>query len=175
MGRGYTIDEHENVIKMIRDSIPDIAITTDIIVGFPGETEAEFEESYRFCEKVGYANIHVFPYSTRTGTAAAQMKNKIPDKIKKARSRMMLDLARQSSQRFRERFQGETMPVLWEEQKRNRNWVGYTGNYISVYTKSDESLINCLVNTKLGREHDQGLWGEIPTLSNPASLLTKGE
>jgi len=161
MRREYSIGEYESAVNMVRDAIPDIAITTDIIVGFPGETEGEFEESYRFCERVGFANMHIFPYSSRTGTLAAKMPGKVPDKVKKSRSQRMLEMAKQSSAAFRHKFKGEVVPVLWEEQKSNNLWIGHTGNYIKVLTRSSHSLKNCLVPVKLGDEHQQGMWGEV--------------
>ena len=174
MNRAYTVGEYKAAVKAIRDAMPDIALTTDIIVGFPGETNEEFEESLKFCKKIGFAGMHIFPYSARKGTKAADMPNKVPDKVKKARSQIMLDLAKQSAQNFCKRFQGETMQVLWEERKGKDLWIGHTGNYIKVYTKTNESLGNCLSNVKLGNEYEQGLWGEIIDTPNQAHPPSKG-
>jgi threonylcarbamoyladenosine tRNA methylthiotransferase MtaB len=174
MNRAYTIVEYEAAVKTVRDAMPDIAVTTDIIVGFPGETDEEFQESLEFCKKVGFAGMHIFPYSARNGTKAADMPNKVADKVKKARSQIMLDLATQSARGFCQRFQGETMQVLWEERKGKNLWIGHTGNYIKVYTKTDEFLENCLSNVRLGTEYEQGLWGEIITAPNTVRLPGKG-
>ena len=166
MGREYSISEYEVAVNAVRDAIPDIAITTDVIVGFPGESEEEFEESYRFCERMGFARLHVFPYSARPSTLAARMPNRVPEKTKKTRSQIMLKLAKRSTQDFRRRFQGETMPVLWEERKKDHLWIGHTDNYLKVITRSDEPLHNCLLNTRLGSEYEDALWGDIPRMSH---------
>ncbi|MBM3132088.1 MAG: tRNA (N(6)-L-threonylcarbamoyladenosine(37)-C(2))-methylthiotransferase MtaB [Chloroflexi bacterium] len=168
MRRDYSLTEYAQAVNDVREAMPDIAITTDIIVGFPGETDEEFDESYRFCQRIGFANLHVFPYSVRTGTPAARMSGRVPDKIKKARSRRMLDLARTSSHEFRRRFRGETMPVLWEENKGNM-WIGHTGNYIKVFARTDEPLGNRVTPAKLGDECKQGLWGEVLGLETPVA------
>lgn len=174
MRRDYSIDEYESAVNMIRDAMPDMAVTTDIIVGFPGETEEEFEESFSLCERLGFANMHIFPYSVRAGTPAANMSCKVPDKIKKARSQHMLDLAKRSAFAFRHSFQGRIMPVLWEEHKGNNIWIGHTGNYIKVFAASSDSLNNRLLNTKLGGEYQSGVYGDICGSSEMAGLVAKG-
>ncbi len=161
MGRGYCTSEYEEAVNSVREGMPDVAITTDVIVGFPGESEEEFEESYRFCERIGFAGLHIFPYSARPGTPAARMPGKVPEKIKKSRSRIMLDLAGRSARDFRRLFSGQTMPVLWEERKGEALWIGHTGNHIKVITRSVESLRGCLLETRLGGEYEDALWGDI--------------
>ena len=138
-----------------------LAVTTDIIVGFPGEVEKEFEESYDFCQKAGFAGIHVFPYSMRSGTKAAGMFPKVEEKIKKERSQRMLVLARRSARQFRERFVGRTMSVLWESRSEKGIWSGMTDNYLRVLTRSDEELNNRLLPVKLVAANSQGLLGEL--------------
>ncbi|NQT72326.1 MAG: tRNA (N(6)-L-threonylcarbamoyladenosine(37)-C(2))-methylthiotransferase MtaB [Chloroflexi bacterium] len=174
MQRGYSLDEYMDVVNSVRNAMPDIAITTDVIVGFPGETDEEFEESFRFCEKIGFARMHIFPYSVRARTKAATLPDKVPDKVKKYRTQRMLDLAKQSAQMFHRRFQGVAMPVLWETLKGNKLWVGYTSNYIKVFTKSDQPLCNSLSNTILGEEYEQGLWGQIIAQDSLATSQVKG-
>jgi threonylcarbamoyladenosine tRNA methylthiotransferase MtaB len=102
---------------MAREVIQNLSLTTDIMVGFPNETDDEFDNSYDFCRRIGYSGIHVFPYSPRPGTGAARVVDNIEDKEKKRRVSLMLALADQCSRRFRERFIGQTMNVLWEMQK----------------------------------------------------------
>jgi threonylcarbamoyladenosine tRNA methylthiotransferase MtaB len=148
MKRRYTASDYQRAVALIRDRVPEVAITTDIIVGFPGETETEFEESYELCQQMEFARIHVFPYSPRQGTEAAAMPNQIGDKVKRQRSQRMLALAKESAQNFRRKFLGKTMPVLWEKQK-GGIWSGLTDNYIRVYTKSSEDLTNKLLSVKL--------------------------
>ena len=160
MRRRYSLSDYERAVSLVRAIIPEVAITTDIIVGFPGESEEDFEESYRFCEQMGFANIHVFPYSPRSGTLAARMPQ-IKEGVKKERVERMLELAQGSAQRFRARFLGRTMPVLWERKTKEGLWSGLTDNYLRVFTTSNEPLTNCLVPTRLMAEYERGLFGEI--------------
>jgi len=148
MRRGYTVSDYQGAVDLIRDMVPEVAITTDIIVGFPGETEAEFKQSYELCQQMEFARIHVFPYSSRQGTQAAGMPDQVGDRVKRERSQRMLALARDSAQSFRQKFLGKTMTVLWEKQS-DGIWTGLTDNYIRVYTKSDEDLTNKLLPVKL--------------------------
>ena len=159
MKRRYTIKDYKRAVDLIRSGVPHAAITTDIIVGFPGETATEFQESYEFCRRVGFARVHVFSYSKRRGTSAAAMPDQIPEKVKKERSRQMLALAKESAQSFHQRFLGRTMAVLWE-QKSNGVWSGYTGNYIKVYTRSDENLTNRLMLVTIEKLWRDGVWGK---------------
>ena len=98
MKRGYSLADYKRAVSLARVAIPDLAVTTDVIVGFPGEGEREFGEAYRFCEGMGFADIHVFPYSLRRGTAAAEMPDQVDERVKRERSRRMLALARQSGE-----------------------------------------------------------------------------
>ena len=159
MKRRYSINDYSKAISLIRSIVPQAAITTDVIVGFPGESEDEFEESYSFCKGMGFARIHVFPFSPRPGTEADKMKGQISAKIKKQRSQRMLALAEESAYNYRKRFLGRTMPVLWE-QKSNGIWSGLTGNYIRVYTKSNEDLGNRIIEVKLEKVWKDGIWGK---------------
>jgi threonylcarbamoyladenosine tRNA methylthiotransferase MtaB len=142
MNRRYSPDDYQKTVKLIRKEVPGVAITTDVIVGFPGETNAEFEESLEFCKQMGFARIHVFSYSPRSGTAAAKMAGQVPDKTKKERSKKMLALAAESAQKFRDGFAGEALDVLWEKQTDDGDWTGMTGNYIRVFAKSKDDLSN---------------------------------
>ena len=149
MKRRYTPGDYQRAVTLIRREVPAVAITTDVIVGFPGETEQEFRESLQFCRQIGFARIHVFSYSPRSGTAAAGMAKQVPDKIKKERSKKMLALAGESARKFRESFAGESMDVLWEKQTDDGDWSGVTGNYIRVFAKSDDDLSNKLQSVKV--------------------------
>jgi threonylcarbamoyladenosine tRNA methylthiotransferase MtaB len=142
MNRRYSPEDYQKTVKLIRKEVPAVAITTDVIVGFPGETDKEFEESLEFCKQLGFARIHVFSYSPRSGTAAAKMAKQVADKVKKERSRQMLALAEESANNFRESFTGEALDVLWEKQTDDGDWTGMTGNYIRVYAKSKDNLRN---------------------------------
>lgn len=148
MKRRYTANDYQQAVDLIREMVPEAAITTDIIVGFPSETDLEFQESYNLAKQTGFARIHVFTYSPRPGTQAATMPDQVGGKLKRERSRKMLALAKQSVRNFRRKFQGRTMMVLWEKQT-SGVWSGLTDNYIRVYTKSDKDLTNKLMPVKL--------------------------
>jgi threonylcarbamoyladenosine tRNA methylthiotransferase MtaB len=160
MGRRYCRADYEAAVSLIRQAVPGVAITTDVMVGFPGETDAEFEESLSFCCRMGFTRIHVFAYSRRSGTKAAQLPGQVSDRAKKLRSQNMLRLAEESAQSFRQRFLGRTMPLLFE-QRSGGVWSGFTANYIKVYTKSSEDLTNKLLSVRLGELYKDGVWGNI--------------
>jgi threonylcarbamoyladenosine tRNA methylthiotransferase MtaB len=158
MKRGYTTSGYQRAVALIREMMPEAAITTDIIVGFPGETEAEFNDSYELCRQLGFARIHVFPYSPRSGTQAAGMPERVGDEVKRERSHKMLALAQESARSFREGFLGKTMSVLWEKQA-DGAWSGLTDNYIRVYTSSSQDLTNKLLPVRLVEIKSDGVWG----------------
>jgi threonylcarbamoyladenosine tRNA methylthiotransferase MtaB len=160
MKRRYTIADYRNAVRLIRDVVADAAITTDVIVGFPGETNAEFKETYNFCREMKFARIHVFPFSPRPGTTAAVMPQQISDVLKKERSNQMLALSKESVKAFQQRFTGKTMDVLWEQQS-NGIWSGLTGNYIKVYARSSKALTNLILPVKLVKFYREGVWGEL--------------
>jgi threonylcarbamoyladenosine tRNA methylthiotransferase MtaB len=163
MKRRYTTADYRRAVASIREAAGDAAITTDVIVGFPGETEAEFEESGEFCREMGFARIHVFPYSLRPGTAAAEMAP-VPSKIVNQRTKRMLALSEASRQEFNGRFLGRTLEVLWE-QKASGLWSGLTDNYIRVYAKSRRDLTNKILPVKPMEIYKDGVRGEV--LSGP--------
>ena len=159
MKRRYSVADYERAVALICEAMPEAAITTDIIVNFPGETEAEFQESYDFCRRMGFARIHVFTFSPRPGTEAARMRPQVSAKVKKQRSQQMLALAEESARNFYNKFLGRTMAVLWEKQS-DGIWSGHTDNYIKVYTRSSEDLTNKLKPVKLVEVRGDGVWGE---------------
>jgi len=160
MRRRYHTEDYRRAVGLIRSKVPGAAITTDIIVGFPGETDEEFETSYRFAKEAGFARIHVFPYSRRQGTTAAAMPGQVAAPVKNARRRKMLALARASRESFNRKFLGETMDVLWEQTEDGR-WSGLTDNYLRVYASSREHLRNRITPAKLIDIHKDGVRGEI--------------
>jgi len=160
MGRAYSVSDYEQAAKLAREAIPNLSLTTDVMVGFPGESEQEFRESYSFCERMAFAGMHVFPYSARPGTRAARMPGRVDDGLKKRRCQLMLELSRRSSQRFRERFLGQDLDVLWEGNK-DGIWFGLTGNYMRVLLASPERLANQVLTAKLVASHDGILLGEL--------------
>jgi len=162
MRRGYSLDQYKRTINLIKE-VPEVAITTDIMVGFPGESDEEFEQSYSFCQQAGFANIHVFSFSPRPETTAAGMPEQIKDKVKQERNQRMLGLSQSCRRRFCEQFLGQTMPVLWEKETSPGSGIysGLTGNYIRAFTHSEKSLNNEITPVKLVEFHNQGIQGEI--------------
>jgi threonylcarbamoyladenosine tRNA methylthiotransferase MtaB len=163
MRRYYSVDDYKKAVSLIRKTVPDVAITTDVMVGFPGESIEEFEESYLFCKEIDFADIHVFTYSPRPGTLAARMPGQVSDKLKKERSQRMLQLAKEGANRFRKRFLGRELKVLWENEVTSGSGVysGLSHNYIRVFTESSETLTNQLRSVRVVRTDNQGLWGDI--------------
>ncbi len=159
MRRRYTADRFRQAVALIRDGVPDVAITTDVIAGFPGETDADFEATCSLCREIGFAAIHAFPYSRRPGTAANLMRDQLPVAVRRRRLERLLALAAASAEAFRRRHLGRLMPVLWEERKRGV-WQGLTPNYLRVYTRADGDLTNRLLPTRLLTLEDGGLSGE---------------
>lgn len=161
MRRRYSVSDYRRAVSLIREMLPDAAITTDVIVGFPGETEADFAQSCDFCQQLGFARVHVFAYSPRSGTQAARLSHQVSDTVKKERSRKMMALAEESARSFQRQFQDETRPVLWEKQAANGLWCGLTDNYIRVYGTSQENLTNKLLPVRLENTYRDGMGGEI--------------
>lgn len=131
MNRKYTKNAYFEKIKKIREARPDVNLTTDVIVGFPGETEEEFLECVAFCQKVGFSKIHVFPYSKREGTKAASMEGQLPNAVKKERARRLIEIDKQLQLQFHEKFLGKVVTVLIEEIKDGVS-VGHTENFLKV-------------------------------------------
>ncbi len=164
MARRTTPASYAALIEAARAHIPDLALTTDIIVGFPGETEAEFQESMAFVRAMDFARLHVFRYSPRAGTAAAAMPGHVDEATKRARSLQMQALSDAGGARFRSRFIGRVMPVLWEsvEGANGRTWrnTGLTDNYLRVWLDAPRVLTNTITPVRLVDLDDGGLRGE---------------
>jgi threonylcarbamoyladenosine tRNA methylthiotransferase MtaB len=161
MGRRYSPEWFADWVGRAKRAVPGLAVTTDVIVGFPGETDEEFQESYRLAADLAFARIHVFPYSPRPGTAAAGMPDHVPDSVKRARSPAMLALADESALAFRKSFFGRTLDVLWERSGRRGEWVGLTDNYLRVLARSEENLTNTIRPVRLVGCTDRELQGMI--------------
>jgi len=191
MRRRYTVDEFRQAVALIRRWLPDVAITTDVIVGFPGEGDEDFQRTHDLCQELAFAAIHVFPYSRRPGTVAALAKEQVPHAVKRQRLERMLKLARTSADAFRARFRGRTLEVLWEEARTRQDgqaplWRGLTDNYLRVYTSARDGwasglcaengsasgrcpgfdLANRLLPARLGEPLDDGLWGELESAAD---------
>jgi threonylcarbamoyladenosine tRNA methylthiotransferase MtaB len=170
MARRCKSEEFARLVAQARRQVPDINITTDIIVGFPGETAREWEESLRFIETLGFGDIHVFTYSLREGTKAAAMGGQVPVEIKKERSRVLHELALVQKRALLERFAGREMPVLWENRKDGAD-RGYTPNYLRVAQPTPEAgLSNRITQVRLSEVDASGefLWCE-PASPPPAA------
>jgi threonylcarbamoyladenosine tRNA methylthiotransferase MtaB len=162
MRRHYSLDGYRQAVSLIRNAVPDAAITTDIIVGFPGENDTEFEDSYLFCKEMDFADIHVFSYSARPGTLAARMPGQVHDRQKKERNQRMLELAQSNTRRFRKRFLGREIVVLWENEiEPGANiYSGLSQNYIRAYIRRSEKLTNRFLRVVPSRLYKDGLWVE---------------
>jgi threonylcarbamoyladenosine tRNA methylthiotransferase MtaB len=159
MRRRYTAEQYCAAIALIRERVPDVSITTDVIAGFPGETEADFDATLALCEETGFAAMHCFPYSRRPHTGADRMKGHLPPPVKRERLERLLAVAARSSEAFRRAQIGREMPVLWEQESRGL-WEGLTPNYIRAYTAADAALENHVLPARLTGLHSEGMLGE---------------
>ncbi|CUH94149.1 Threonylcarbamoyladenosine tRNA methylthiotransferase MtaB [Propionispora sp. 2/2-37] len=160
MNRHYTTAEYQRLINNIRTAVPDIAVSTDIIVGFPGETNDMFKETLHFVEKMNFAKMHIFPYSRRKGTTAADYAGQVPDEVKKNRVQTMREVADKKSNEYIRSFIGKDMQVLFEE-VHNDVVDGLTGNYIRVYTKNSGEIVRKLCQVRFEAIYNDGLWGTV--------------
>lgn len=160
MNRRYTTVQYRKLVDRARVTILDLAVTTDLIVGFPGENEEEFAASARFVADMDFARIHVFPFSARPGTVAATMPEAIPPSVKAKRVQQMLDVARHSADSFHRRFIGRTMHVLWEDRAEGQ-WSGLTDNYLRIQTSSEQDLHNRILPVRLQELTADGLNGPL--------------
>ena len=138
MNRKYTIEEFQKVTELLRENFEEVALTTDIIVGFPGETEEEFEMTYKFLEKIKFSKMHVFKYSIRQGTVAAKMPNQIDGTIKEKRSQKLIELSNKNEIEFMKNCIGKTIEVLFEEEKEDGYIEVHTTNYVVIETKGKD-------------------------------------
>lgn len=161
MNRKYTAAEFEEKTKIIRSFMPLAGLTTDIIVGFPGESEAEFDETVDFVNKIGFSKIHVFKYSPREGTPAASSKEQINGNIKNERSQKLISLGEELIEKFNSRFIGESLEVLFEEKSKEENmYEGYTSNYIRVQMSSDHDIVGNIEDVNIINRYGEILVGD---------------
>ena len=154
MNRRYTTDEYYKTCENIRKYYSHPAITTDIIVGFPGETEAEFEQTKAFVDRINFYETHIFKYSPREGTKAATMRGQVDESIKACRSNELMALSKQKQQQFEKSLRGKEVEVLLEEKKvidGVEYWVGHTKEYVKIGIQDKKNLKNQLVNKTLGK------------------------
>ena len=151
MRRRYTRTEFSRLVEKLRTSFPDVGITTDVMVGFPGETDADFEDSLQFVEEIGFNQLHVFRYSPRRGTPAADYSDHVPPHVSAERSKTMIALGKRLGVDFRKRMLGKTMGVLVEESREgvDGHLAGFTENYLRVLTDVPDSAVNRILPVKL--------------------------
>ncbi|ONI46142.1 tRNA (N(6)-L-threonylcarbamoyladenosine(37)-C(2))-methylthiotransferase MtaB [Candidatus Epulonipiscioides gigas] len=156
MNRKYTTNMYLESVEKIRKVLPNVGLTTDIIVGFPQETKKEFQETLDFVNKIGFLDIHIFPYSIRKGTRAAQMSGQIASNIKEERAKQLQQLQTFNRNKFLDNIIGKEVMVLFE----NSN-TGFTNNYIKVKVNNNKELINQIIKIKIEKREDNILIGEI--------------
>ncbi|MEE3332796.1 MAG: tRNA (N(6)-L-threonylcarbamoyladenosine(37)-C(2))-methylthiotransferase MtaB [Ruminococcus sp.] len=161
MRRQYNTDEYMKIVDDLRSHFDNCSITTDIMVGFAGETDEEFNNSCKFVKKVGFSKTHVFPYSRREGTLADKFDNQIDNQTKDKRSKIMLSIADDLRKNFLRSQLGRTEPVLVERLKNNSYYEGYTMNYTPVHFVSEKQLTGQIVNVKLNNAFDDYCEGEL--------------
>jgi threonylcarbamoyladenosine tRNA methylthiotransferase MtaB len=169
MLRHTTPESFRDLVAAARQVMPQVAITTDVIAGFPGETEAEFAETLEFIREMDFAGGHVFTYSPRPGTPAARMKGQLPKEVRKARNAALRGAFAEMETVFRRRFLGQALSVLWEAsaQMDERGWQmqGLTDNYLRVSATAPAPRWNRIDAVRLSGLSDRGLTGEILRLS----------
>ena len=139
MNRRYSVEEFKNIVELLKKNYEDVNLTTDIIVGFPGETEEEFQKTYEFLKEIKFYKMHIFKYSQRKGTKAAVMSEQIDGNKKEERSRKLIELSDKNEKEYNKKYVGKEVEVLWEEEKEGF-YKGHTKNYILAYLKVDNEI-----------------------------------
>ena len=160
MNRKYVVEEFEKGVTLLRNKFPNVALTTDIIVGFPGETDEEFNITYNFLEKIKFSKMHIFKYSQRKGTIAAKMKEQISSTVKEQRSNKLIEVSNKNEIEFLNKYIGKTLEVLFETKTQSGHIEGHTTNYITVKTKENNYLENTIKNILITKREDLTLIGK---------------
>lgn len=161
MKRKYTTTQYRESVELLRKHLPDVAFTTDIIVGFPGESEEEFNQTLDFVKEIGFSAIHVFPYSPRKGTPAATMEAQVPSQIKAERASKLIKVAKELQHEFLSQYLNKNVNVLLENNYKEDIYEGHTSNYIKVRVACDNDCINQFKNVKITSIKDEVLYGVI--------------
>lgn len=160
MNRRHTLGEYRAIVQRAREICPEIALTTDVLVGFPGETEEHFGETATFVAEMAFADLHVFPYSIRPRTGAAHFQDHVPFGTRKRRVHELIARVPALRQAYRDRFLGSTLSVVWEEEV-DGHWRGYTDNYLRVYVKSGTISAGRMSAVRLREPYGDGVLGEM--------------
>ena len=161
MRRPYDTEQFREMMRRIRGKVPNIAITTDLMVGFPGETDEDFKESLVFCNDIAFSAMHIFKYSMRSGTPAAAMPDQIDPQIKERRAMQMADVAQKNKLDYERRFVGQTLRILVEEQTKDGLWTGHSSNYLLVTFPGENIRSGDFVDVKITSAERNRLLGEI--------------
>ena len=161
MRRPYDTEQFREMMRRIRGKVPNIAITTDLMVGFPGETDEDFKESLVFCNDIAFSAMHIFKYSMRSGTPAAAMPDQIDPQIKERRAKQMADVAQKNKLDYERRFVGQTLRILVEEQTKDGLWTGHSSNYLLVTFPGENIRSGDFVDVKITSAERNRLLGEI--------------
>lgn len=159
MNRRYTIEEFKEIVERLRNTYEDVILTTDIIVGFPDETEEEFKKTYEFLKNIKFYKMHIFKYSERKGTVASEMKNQVPGNIKEERSKKLLELSDKNENEYLDTYLNKNVDVLFEELD-GEYYKGHTANYISVKAKFDKDVSNQIITVHVIGKNDLNLLAE---------------
>ncbi|MBS6599854.1 MAG: tRNA (N(6)-L-threonylcarbamoyladenosine(37)-C(2))-methylthiotransferase MtaB [Clostridium sp.] len=164
MNRRYTAEEYEHIVNILRDNIKDVSISTDVIVGFPGETEEEFNETYKFLKRIKLTKTHIFKYSPRKGTRAAEMKGQLDGKIKEERSKALIALNDINEENFIKKYINKNVKVLLEQEVKGKENIfeGYTENYIKVQVEKPENIKSGdIIECRIEKAHKDFAEGKI--------------
>lgn len=161
MNRKYTADDYKKAVDLIRKYMKDVALTTDVIVGFPGESDNEFNETYEFLKSINFSQIHIFKYSIRKGTVAEKMENQILTNIKELRSKRLSELVNSMHEKFLDSQKDKLVKVLFEQKDKEGYYEGHTTNYIKIYSETDRDLKGKLIDVKIKNKYKDGLFGII--------------
>ena len=159
MNRKYDTEKYRQAAAILRKYLPEVALTTDIIAGFPGETEEDFQASYDFAKEIGFAKIHAFPYSPKRGTPAAARKDQLLNAVKAERSHRLIELSDKMADDFIQAYVGREVEVLYERAIGEGVYEGHTTNYIKVKGTSDKDLTNVICKTKITKAENEELFG----------------
>ena len=152
MRRRYTSQEYLSAIKYVRSTVANVSVTADVIAGFPGESEHDFEQTISLCNSIQFASLHVFPYSARPGTSATYLDDHVSAGLKSVRTDELIAISQMHHEKFISSIIGQVRPVLWEESKEDKGvteWVGLTDNYVRVKTVSEENLANQIIPSRI--------------------------